>query len=325
MRDDVSSPSSGAAGVLEGAGLAVGVSTYGDHKLTSCPSAARTAEAVARALGPCLSNGVATVVDPKDTYALFLALQKAGARARGGVFVLYYAGLTIRNGDELLLTTSASTRDAKSACVPWSDVEAILENERVARGLVILNAEGFAGVGWLGAAKPSVFGMGSVRIHDPNVADARIASYGAAVADAFGAPAHELRAHLVDGKLDVAALGRYLATRAPTPAGYDPLHPKRGEPARLRDLRQPRAVADRAPRSRGRARASARALTRRGGPRAGRRLEAPPHPRAADRRGDPRRRGVRAAPPVTRGDRDVRRAARRPAARSSPGSSRSSR
>ncbi|HEY4122656.1 MAG TPA: hypothetical protein VGM56_32550 [Byssovorax sp.] len=231
-RDDASAPANGAAFAIEGAGLAVGVSTYADAQLTSCPAAGRTAEAVARALGPCLSNGVATIVDPKDTYTLFLALQKAVARARGGVFVLYYAGLTIRSGDELLLTTSASRRDGKSACVPWSDVEAILENERVARGLVILNAEGFAGVGWLGASKPGVFGMGSVRIHDPNVADARIASYGAAVADAFGAPAHELREHLVEGKLDVAALGRYLAARAPTPAGYDPLHPKRGEPAR---------------------------------------------------------------------------------------------
>src|SRR5690242_20265492 len=54
----------GRDGATPGAGIAIGVSRYTDSRLSSCPAAARTALAVAQALGPLLSNGVTAVVDP---------------------------------------------------------------------------------------------------------------------------------------------------------------------------------------------------------------------------------------------------------------------
>jgi hypothetical protein len=256
--------------VIDGAGLCIGVSTYTDPRLTSCPSAARTAEALALELAPCFSNGVRAVIDPKQSYDLFLAIQTSIQKARGGVFVLYFAGITIRRGDDLLLTTSGSSLEAKSSCVPWSDVDAILEQEKVPRGLVLMNAEGFAGVGWLGSARTNVHGMGSVRIHDPQVAEQRLAAYGDALLDALREPAHALRAHLSEGRLDVAALGRYLAARFPKPEGEEDARPKRGEGPRhetfgtpdlpadlvLRDLREDLARPPSVPSARPAARAS---------------------------------------------------------------------
>src|SRR5687768_11488232 len=110
---------------MQGAGVCIGVSAHSDARLTSCPAAARTAQVLATALEPHLSSGVTVVTDPKGSYELFLAIQTAIQKARGGAFFLYFAGITIRRGDDLLLTTSGSSLDGKSQCVPWSDVDAI--------------------------------------------------------------------------------------------------------------------------------------------------------------------------------------------------------
>jgi hypothetical protein len=90
---------------VNGAGLCVGVSNYSDGRLTACPSAARTAKELATALDSRLSNGVTALTNPTQSYELFMAIQTTVQKARGGLFFLYFAGITIRKGDDLLLTT----------------------------------------------------------------------------------------------------------------------------------------------------------------------------------------------------------------------------
>src|SRR4029079_10916805 len=111
-----------AQNVVKGAGLSVGVTEYKDAKLERCKAAATSAREVADALDPKVVRDVRVIANPATGDTLFGDLQKAVGAAKGGAFFFYFAGHALRRGDDLLLAVCDSELEAKSGCVPLSDV-----------------------------------------------------------------------------------------------------------------------------------------------------------------------------------------------------------
>jgi hypothetical protein len=202
-----------------GAALCVGVSMYRDKELGVLPAASSSARDMEKALQGMFTKGVRLLADPPGIDDLFVGLQRAMRDARGGTLLLYYAGHTLRRGNDLLLTVGDSVVEGPKVCVPWSDIEDLLGRERVTQAVVLLNVDQPTDAP-LAIEKEGVCVMGSVRVHDRASANTKLRAYGEAVLEALRRPAAEVAPYLTDGKLDVGGLDRYLAERAPKTLGH---------------------------------------------------------------------------------------------------------
>jgi hypothetical protein len=224
-----------------GAALCIGVSKYNDRGLAPLPDAAVSAREVQKALDSRVFQASTTIVDPGSNGDLFLKLQKAAGEARGGTFVLYFAGHALRRGGDLLLTTRDTELEGTKGCVPWSDVRGMLKREGIVTGLVLLNVDQPAGSGRPQFDGGSVAVMGSLRTYDVASGNASLRTYADAVLAALQRPSAEIESFLTDGVLDTAGLHRYLAEKAPASAS----HASFSTPARaaiMRDFAQAAAM-----------------------------------------------------------------------------------
>ena len=218
-----------------GAALCVGVSKYNDRGLVPLPDAAVSAREVQKALDSHVFPASATIVDPGSNGDLFLRLQKAAGEARGGTFVLYFAGHALRRGGDLLLTTRDTELEGTKGCVPWSDVRGMLKREGIVTGVFLLNVDQPAGSGKPQLDGGSVAVMGSLRTYDVAGGNASIRSYADAVLAVLQRPAADIESFLTDGVLDSAGLHKYLAERAPASASHTSFSTP-GRAAVLRDF-----------------------------------------------------------------------------------------
>ena len=203
-----------------GAALCIGVSKYNDRGLVPLPDAAVSAREVQKALDTRVFPASTTIVDPGSNGDLFLKLQKAAGEARGGVFVLYFAGHALRRGGELLLTTRDTELEGAKGCVPWSDVRGMLKREGIVTGVVLLNVDQPAGSGRPQLDGGPVAVMGSLRTYDAGGANASIRGYADALLAVLQRPSAEIESFLHDGVLDAAGLNKYLAEKAPPSASH---------------------------------------------------------------------------------------------------------
>ncbi|HEX3345393.1 MAG TPA: hypothetical protein VHS09_12505, partial [Polyangiaceae bacterium] len=203
-----------------GAALCIGVSRYNDRGLVALPDAAVSAREVQKALDTRVFPGSTAIVDPGSNGDLFLKLQKAAGEARGGTFVLYFAGHALRRGGDLLLTTRDTELEGTKGCVPWSDVRGMLKREGIVTGVVLLNVDQPVGSGRPQLDGGPVAVMGSLRTYDAGGANASVRAYADAVLAVLQRPAAELEAFLTDGVLDAAGLNKYLAAKAPPSASH---------------------------------------------------------------------------------------------------------
>jgi len=224
--------------LTNGAALCVGVSKYNDRALAPLPDAGVTAREIQKALEPHLFPASSAIIDPGSNGDLFLRLQKAAGEARGGIFVLYFAGHALRRGGDLLLATRDTELEGAKGCVPWSDVHSMLRRERVSGGLVLLNVDQPAGMGPPQLGGGALCMLASLRTYDADTGNASLRGYADAILGALQKPAGELESFLKDGALDASGLHRYLSERAPPKA----LHATFSMPARsavLRDFAGP--------------------------------------------------------------------------------------
>ncbi len=203
-----------------GAALCIGVSKYNDRGLVPLPDAAVSAREIQKALDTRVFPASTTIVDPGSNGDLFLKLQKAAGEARGGAFVLYFAGHALRRGGELLLTTRDTELDGAKGCVPWSDVRGMLKREGIVTGVVLLNVDQPAGSGRPQLDGGPVAVMGSLRTYDASGANASIRGYADALLAVLQRPSAEIESFLHDGVLDAAGLNKYLAEKAPASASH---------------------------------------------------------------------------------------------------------
>jgi hypothetical protein len=203
-----------------GAALCIGVSKYNDRGLVPLPDAAVSAREIQKALDTRVFPASTTIVDPGSNGDLFLKLQKAAGEARGGAFVLYFAGHALRRGGELLLTTRDTELDGAKGCVPWSDVRGMLKREGIVTGVVLLNVDQPAGSGRPQLDGGPVAVMGSLRTYDAGGANASIRGYADALLAVLQRPSAEIESFLHDGVLDAAGLNKYLAEKAPPSASH---------------------------------------------------------------------------------------------------------
>jgi hypothetical protein len=216
-----------------GAALCVGVSKYNDRALAPLPDAGTTAREIQKALEPHLFPASGAIIDPGSNGDLFLRLQKAAGEARGGIFVLYFAGHALRRGGDLLLSTRDTELEGAKGCVPWSDVHSMLRRERVSGGLVLLNVDQPAGLGPPQLGGGTLCILASLRTYDADTGNASLRGYADAILAALQKPVGELESFLKDGALDASGLHRYLSDRAPPKA----LHSTFSMPARSAVLR----------------------------------------------------------------------------------------
>jgi len=224
-----------------GAALCVGVSKYNDRGLVPLPEAAVSAREIQKALDTRVFPATATIVDPGSNGDLFLRLQKAAGEARGGTFVLYFAGHALRRGGDLLLTTRDTELEGTKGCVPWSDVRGMLKREGIATGVVLLNVDQPAGSSRPQLDGGSVAVMGSLRTYDAGGANASIRGYADALLAVLQRPAAEIESFLTDGVLDAEGLHKYLAEKAPASAPHASFS-KPDRPAVIRDFAPPAAL-----------------------------------------------------------------------------------
>jgi hypothetical protein len=203
-----------------GAALCIGVSKYNDRGLVPLPDAAVSAREIQKALDTRVFPASTTIVDPGSNGDLFLKLQKAAGEARGGTFVLYFAGHALRRGGELLLTTRDTELEGAKGCVPWSDVRGMLKREGIVTGVVLLNVDQPAGSGRPQLDGGPVAVMGSLRTYDAGGANASIRGYADALLAVLQRPSAEIESFLHDGVLDAAGLNKYLAEKAPPSASH---------------------------------------------------------------------------------------------------------
>ena len=223
-----------------GAALCIGVSKYNDRGLSPLPDAAVSAREIQKALDSRVFQTATAIVDPGSNGDLFLKLQKAAGEARGGTFVLYFAGHALRRGGDLLLTTRDTELEGTKGCVPWSDVRGMLKREGIVSGLVLLNVDQPAGSGRPQFDGGSVAVMGSLRTYDVGGGNASLRSYADAVLAVLQRPAAEIESFLTDGALDAAGLHKYLAEKAPASSS----HASFSTPARAAVIRDfPQAAA----------------------------------------------------------------------------------
>ncbi len=203
-----------------GAALCIGVSKYNDRGLVPLPDAAVSAREVQKALDTRVFPASTTIVDPGSNGDLFLKLQKAAGEARGGAFVLYFAGHALRRGGELLLTTRDTELEGAKGCVPWSDVRGMLKREGIVTGVVLLNVDQPAGSGRPQLDGGPVAVMGSLRTYDAGGANTSIRAYADALLAVLQRPSAEIESFLHDGVLDAGGLNKYLAEKAPASASH---------------------------------------------------------------------------------------------------------
>jgi hypothetical protein len=227
--------------VANGAALCVGVSKYNDRGLAPLPDATLSAKEIQKALDSRVFPASTAILDPGSNGDLFLKLQKAAGEAKGGTFVLYFAGHALRRGGDLLLTTRDTELEGTKGCVPWSDVRGMLKREGIVAGVVLLNVDQPAGSGRPQLDGGPVAVMGSLRTYDVGGGNASLRSYADAVLAILQRPAAEIESFLNDGVLDAAGLNKYLAERAPASAPHASYSmPER--PAVLRDFAPPAAM-----------------------------------------------------------------------------------
>jgi hypothetical protein len=221
-----------------GAALCIGVSRYNDRGLAPLPDAALTAREIQKALDTRVFPASTAIVDPGSNGDLFLKLQKAAGEARGGTFVLYFAGHALRRGGDLLLTTRDTELEGTKGCVPWSDVRGMLKREGIVTGVFLLNVDQPAGSGRPQLDGSSVAVMGSLRNYDASGGNASLRAYADAVLAVLQRPGADLEAYLTDGVLDATGLNKYLTEKAPAAAAHASFA-KSAKAAVLRDFATP--------------------------------------------------------------------------------------
>ncbi|MGD0530297.1 MAG: hypothetical protein ABSE49_34500, partial [Polyangiaceae bacterium] len=221
-----------------GAALCIGVSRYNDRGLAPLPDAALTAREVQKALDTRVFPASTAIVDPGSNGDLFLKLQKAAGEARGGTFILYFAGHALRRGGDLLLTTRDTELEGTKGCVPWSDVRGMLKREGIVTGVFLLNVDQPAGSGRPQLDGSSVAVMGSLRTYDASGGNTALRAYADAVLAVLQRPGAELEAYLTDGTLDATGLNKYLTEKAPAAAAHASFA-KATKAAVLRDFATP--------------------------------------------------------------------------------------
>ena len=227
--------------MANGAALCVGVSKYNDRGLAPLPDATLSAKEIQKALDSRVFPASTAILDPGSNGDLFLKLQRAAGEAKGGAFVLYFAGHALRRGGDLLLTTRDTELEGTKGCVPWSDVRGMLKREGIVAGVVLLNVDQPAGSGRPQLDGGPVAVMGSLRTYDVGGGNASLRSYADSVLAILQRPAAEIESFLNDGVLDAAGLNKYLAERAPASAPHASYSmPER--PAVLRDFAPPAAM-----------------------------------------------------------------------------------
>ena len=206
--------------MANGAALCVGVSKYNDRGLAPLPDATLSAKEIQKALDAKVFPASTAILDPGSNGDLFLKLQKAAGEAKGGAFVLYFAGHALRRGGDLLLTTRDTELEGTKGCVPWSDVRGMLKREGIVAGVVLLNVDQPAGSGRPQLDGGPVAVMGSLRTYDAGGGNASLRSYADAVLAILQRPSAEIESFLNDGVLDAVGLNKYLAAKAPASAAH---------------------------------------------------------------------------------------------------------